>query len=94
MNMWYSNVNTSSSKYDLFLARMFCKKKSFYLNENVYTVKPVYKDHPREPKIVVFVDWWSLFRGSLVLELWKTALQIIGRCRQVVIIRRWSLAQV
>jgi hypothetical protein len=31
----------------------------------VFTVKPVYNNHPRDPKIVAVVDWWSLFRGHL-----------------------------
>ena len=31
------------------------------------TVKPVYNDHPWDPKIVAVVDRWSLFRGSFVL---------------------------
>ena len=31
------------------------------------TVKPVYKDHPRDQVIVVFVDRWSLCRGAIVL---------------------------
>jgi len=32
---------------------------------NINTVKPVYNDHPRDPKIVAVVDRWSLFRGHL-----------------------------
>ena len=40
-------------------------------NENnlskVNTVKPVYNDHPRDPKFVAVVDRRSLFRGSLML---------------------------
>ena len=31
------------------------------------TVKPVYNDHPRDPKVVTVVDRWSLFRGSFML---------------------------
>ncbi len=31
------------------------------------TVKPVYKDHPRDPKFVAVVDKWSLFRGRFGL---------------------------
>ena len=31
------------------------------------TVKPVYNDHPRDPKIVVVVDRWFLFRGCFML---------------------------
>ncbi len=29
------------------------------------TFKPVYNDHPWDPKIVAVVDKWSLFRGYL-----------------------------
>ncbi len=29
-------------------------------------VKPVYNDHPRDPKIVAVVDRRSLFRGQLL----------------------------
>jgi hypothetical protein len=49
------------------------------------TIKPEYNDHPRDPKIVVFVDRWSLFRGSIVLLMWKTGRQDSGRCKQVVV---------
>jgi hypothetical protein len=31
------------------------------------TVKLVYNDHPRDPKLVAVVDRWSLFRGSFML---------------------------
>jgi len=30
------------------------------------SVKPVYNDHPRDPKFVTVVDRWSLFRGSFM----------------------------
>jgi hypothetical protein len=55
-----------------------------------YTVKPVYNDHPWDPKIEAFVGRWSLFRGHLP----KLGPQNGGRYRQLVAIRRWSLAQV
>jgi hypothetical protein len=42
---------------------------------------------------MVIVDRWSLFRGGFVLFK-KMGLQVGGRCRQVVAVRRWSLAQV
>ncbi len=29
------------------------------------TIKPVYNDHPLDPKIMAVVDRWSLFRGHL-----------------------------
>ncbi len=31
------------------------------------TVKPVYNDHPRDPKFMAVGDRWSLFRGSFIL---------------------------
>ncbi len=30
----------------------------------MYIVKPVYNDHPWDPKMVVVVDMWLLFRDS------------------------------
>ncbi len=39
-----------------------------YLWHNVSTVKPVYNDHTRDPKIVAIVDRWSLFRGHFVTK--------------------------
>ncbi len=57
------------------------------------TVKPVYKDHPWNPKIVAVVDWWSLFKGHLCSKSSKWDLKM-GRYWQVVAIRMWLLAQV
>ena len=37
---------------------------------------------------------WSLVRGSFMLWKLKLGPQNCGRCRQVVVIRRWSLTQV
>jgi hypothetical protein len=45
------NINKTSSK------------KGFY----IATVKLVYNDHPRDPKLVAAVDRWLLFRGSFML---------------------------
>jgi hypothetical protein len=59
-----------------------------------YTVKFVYNDHPRDPKFVAVVDRWSLFKGRFMLKRFKLGLKNNGRYRQVVVIRRWSLAQV
>jgi hypothetical protein len=56
-----------------------------------FTVKPECNDHPQDPKIVADVD---RFRGSIALLMWKMERLNSGRCRQVVVIRRWSLAQV
>jgi len=49
------------------------------------TVKPVYNDHPRDPKFVAVVDRWSLFRGSFVLQKLKM------RPQMVVVVDKWSL---
>ncbi len=49
-----------------------------YLKKRKYTVKPVYNDDTRDPKLVAVVK--RLLNG--------------GRCRQVVVIRRWLLSQV
>ncbi len=48
-------------------------------------VKHVYNDHPWDPKIVIVVDRWSLFRGRLCTKSSKWNLKI------VVVIDRWSL---
>ena len=58
------------------------------------TVKPVYNDHPQHPKIVAFVDGWSLFGGRLCYKRSYSGPQNSGRCRQVVAIQKWSLVQV
>ncbi len=58
------------------------------------TAKPLYNDHPRDPKFVIAVDSWLMFRGSLILQKIKLGPQNDGRDRQVVVIRRWSLTQV
>ena len=49
------------------------------------TVKPVYNDHPWDPKIVAAVDRWSLFRGHLCYKRTNWDLKI------VVVVGRWSL---
>jgi hypothetical protein len=51
----------------------------------IITVKPVYNDHPWDPKIVVVVVKWSLFRGNFCYKTSKWDLRI------VVVIDRWSL---
>ena len=33
--------------------------------QKTYTVKPVFKDNPRDHKIMAAEDMWSLFRGHL-----------------------------
>ena len=49
------------------------------------TVKLVYNDHPRDPKIVAVVDRWSLFRGHLCNKSSEWDLKM------VVVVDRWSL---
>ncbi len=61
------------------------------------TVKLVYKDHPRDPKFAAVVDSWPIVVQRYLYFIktrLKLRLQNGGRCRQVVIIRKWSLAQV
>jgi len=41
------------------------RKGSFAFNFFQNTVKLVYNDHPRDPKIVAVMDRWSLFGGHL-----------------------------
>ena len=49
------------------------------------TVKPVYNDHPWDPKIVAVVDRWSLFKGRLYSK------SPIWDLKMVIVIDRWSL---
>ena len=49
------------------------------------TVKPVYNGHPRDPKIVVVVNKWSLFRSHLCNK--KSKLDPA----MVFVVCRWSL---
>ncbi len=71
------------------------KKAKLFFNSlivcdvNLNTVKPLLN-----PKFVAVFDRWSLFRGSFLLWELKLGPQNCGRCRQVVVIRRWSLTQV
>ncbi len=50
-------------------------------------VKPVYNDHPWDPKFVAIVDRWSLFRDRFMFSRSKCGLQNRGRCRQVAVNR-------
>ncbi len=43
----------------------------------LYTVKPVYNDHPWDPKIVVVVGRWSLFAGNLCSESYNWDLKMV-----------------
>ncbi len=51
----------------------------------LYTVKPVYNDHPRDPKIVAAVDRWSLFGGHLCHKRSNWDLKTVA------VVDRWSL---
>jgi hypothetical protein len=56
-----------------------------FVNKFDCTIKPVYNDHPRDPKIVVVVDRWSLFRGHLCYKRSNWDLKIVA------VVDRWSL---
>ncbi len=49
------------------------------------TIKPVFSDHHRGPKIVAVVGRWSLFRGYLCNKNSK------WNHKMVVVVGRWSL---
>jgi hypothetical protein len=49
----------------------------------VVTIKPVYNDHPSDPKVVAVVDRWLLCRGHLCYKTSKWDL------RMEVVIDRW-----
>ena len=51
----------------------------------VYTVKPVYNDHSRDQVIVVSVDRWSLYGGTLIQLKWTIDQLTVAS------IDRWSL---
>jgi len=59
----------------------------------MHTVSLVYNDHPWDPKLVVVVFKWSLFRVINVIEV-QYGTPYGGRYGQVVAIRRYLLAQV
>jgi hypothetical protein len=72
----------------------YCLKLQIKKFQTRHIVKPVYNDHFQDPKFVAVVDRWSLIRGSSLSRKLKLGLQKGGRCRQVVAIRSWSLAQI
>ena len=49
---------------NLYFKRIYYFEKKSYVHF-VDTIKPVFNDHPWDPKIVAVVDSWSLFRGHL-----------------------------
>jgi hypothetical protein len=51
----------------------------------INTVKPVYNDHPRDPKIVAVVDRWSLLGGHLCYKRSNWDLKTVA------VVDRWSL---
>jgi len=55
------------------------------ISRGLCTVKPVYNDHPRYPKIVAAVDRWSLFGGHLCYKRSNRDFKI------VVVVGSWSL---
>jgi hypothetical protein len=58
----------------------FCQKY-----QQTHTVKPVYNENPRDPKIVTVVDRWSLFKGHLFSKSSK------WDPKKVVVWDKWSL---
>jgi hypothetical protein len=70
------NVRRIRKQLDLWLW-----KRSMYLD----AVKPVYNDHPRDPKIVAVVDRWSFFRGHLCNKRPNWELKIVA------VVDRWPL---
>jgi len=70
--------NTFTTVITIFLTKKFSKVI-------LSTVKPVYNDHPWDPKIVAVVDRWSLFRGHLCYKKTNWDLKIAA------VIDRWSL---
>ncbi len=78
----------------LFQARanflLYLNKKPHTSKSEMNTVKPVYNDHNRDPKIVAVVGRWSLFRGRLCNKGSKWdhkwwSLQTGGRYSEVVV---------
>ena len=59
----------------------------------IYTVKlvPVYKDHPRDQQNMVLIHRWSLYAGSITLQVYAWGPAKCGLYKQVVFIYRWSL---
>jgi hypothetical protein len=45
----------------------FYGTEGFAVTEFTCTVKPVYNDHPRDPKFAAVVNRWSFFRGRFIL---------------------------
>ncbi len=59
-----------------------------------YTVKLVYKDHPRDQRNVVLIHRWSLYEGLIAWKVYTMGPVKCGLYKQVVFIYRWSLEQV
>ncbi len=69
--------------------KMFCLDKKCVILK-LLKVKLVFKDHPREQQNVVLTHRWSLYAGSVilnVLHLWGPVK--CGLYNQVVFIYRW-----
>ena len=56
---WYVQVKSQGITFQLY-NYMIISVILKYIYIYIYTVKPVYKDHPRETRKVVSVDRWSL----------------------------------
>ncbi len=96
-SMHKTMINHFTKVWKKFKLKQFMKIKyvvQWNSNTNMCTVKLVYNDHPWDPEFVAVIDRWSLFRGSFMLWKFKLGPQNCGRCRQGVVIWRWSLTQV
>ena len=59
-----------------------------------YTVKLVYKDHPRDQQNVLLIHRWSLYAGLIAWRVYTMGPVKCGLYKQVVFIYRWCLEQV
>jgi hypothetical protein len=81
------NLNFFDPFYPQIMLRNLKKHTFHEIFLDIIQVKPVYNDHPRDPKIVAVVDRWSLFDCTVKPvhydHLWDQ--------KKVVVTLRWSL---
>ena len=70
-----ANKWTIQTDYFVFAFRLCQQRERHASLKN--TVKPVYNDHPWDPKIVAFVDRWSLFEGNLCNKSSKCDIEMV-----------------
>jgi len=84
----YIDLHRSPKPFNWSLGKNVTKHVKIWFNLSTTTTLET-------PKIVAVVDRWSLFIGTaLCYKHGKREPQNGGRCRQVITIRRWLLAQV